>query len=212
MDKVSLLCAMDRHMLEEFSRRTTQGLEQHTLFRLMLGPLHTFLEINVNKEVEKDRQVILHAASLVQAGTFPTQQDIQHLLAMARDIDRDFLHDIAVFPLNISIDYHEIEPIRQQRIKSLLNESHHFFRLWQTMSCLRNAVAIQYEAQQFAKLLFDMLHLYSQETRLLSHSVRMPGVLAIARDSLTQTVYVVMESVARQLSQELAARLYRRPV
>jgi hypothetical protein len=201
---------MDRYMLEEFSRRTAQGLRQHTLFRLMLGPLQSFLEINVNKEVEKDRQVILHAASLVRAGKFPTQQDTQHLLDLARDIDRAFLQQIEILPVHLSIQYHDIEPIRQQRIQCLLNESHQLLRQWQTMTCLRNALAMMYDVQPFSKLLFDILHLYSLETKMLSHSVRMPGLIAFARDSVTQTVYVVMESVARQLSDELAGRLFRR--
>lgn len=209
MDKVSLLCAMDRYMLEEFSRRTTQGLKQHTLFRMMLGPLRSFLDINVNKEVEKDRQVILHAASLVQAGKYPTQQDIQHLLGLARNIDQAFLQQVMVLPIDLNIHYQDIEPIRQQRIQSLLHESHQLFRQWQTMTCLRNALAMMYDTPQFAKLLFDVLHLYSLETKLLSHSVRLPGLIAFARESLTQTLYLVMESVARQLSQELAGRLYR---
>ena len=210
MDKVSLLCAMDRHMLEEFSRRTTQRLKQHTLFRLMLGPLQSFLEINVNKEVEKDRQVILHAASLVQDEKFPTQQDVQHLLSLARDIDRVFLQQAAIFPANIAIDYQDIDPLRQQRIQCLLNESHQLLRQWQTMTCLRNALAVLYDTEQFRKLLFDILNLYTLETKMLSQSVRMPAVLSFASESLTQTVHVVMESVARQLSEELSGRLFRR--
>jgi hypothetical protein len=209
MDKANLLCAMDRYMLEEFSRRTTQGLKQHTLFRLMLGPLRSFLEVNVQKEVEKDRHVILHAASLVQAEKFPTQQDTQHLLNLARDVDRAFLQQTEGLPLEITIDYRDIDPLRQQRIQILLTESHQLFRQWQSMTRLRNALAMLYDAPQFAKLLFDILHLYSLETKLLSHAVRLPGIIAFARESLTQTLYIVMESVARQLSQELAGRVFR---
>ena len=197
-------------MLEEFSRRTTQGLKQHTLFRLMLGPLQSFLEINVNKEIEKDRQVILLAASLARDDRFPTQLDVQRLLAMSRDIDRAFLQQAAVFPVNIAIDYQDIDPLRQQRIQCLLNESHQLLYQWRNMTCLRNALAVLYDAEQFRKLLFDILHLYTLETKMLSQTVRMPAVLSFATESLTQTVSVVMESVARQLSNELSARLYRR--
>ena len=209
MDKVKLLCAIDRYMLEEFSRRTMQGVRQHTLFRLMLGPLHAFLDLNVNKEVEKDRHVILHAASLVESDKFPTRQDTQHLLELARDIDRAFLRQAGIFPVDLDIRYQEIEPIRQQRMQSLLTESHQLFREWQTKSSLRKAMAALYDAPQFAKLLFDILHLYSLETKLLSHAVRLPGVLAIARESMAQTVYVVMETVARQLAEELSIRIFR---
>lgn len=210
MDRAGLICAMDRYMLEEFSRRTIQGLKKHALFRLMLGPLRDFLESNVNKEIEKDRQVILQAASLVQADKFPTGQDTQHLLELAREIDRAFLQQTVLMPVELNLQYRDIEPIRQQRIQYLLNESHQLLRQWQSMSCLRNALAVLYDAPQFAKLLFDILHLYSLETRLLSHAVRLPGLFTFARDSLSQTVYVVMESVARQLSDELAGNLFRR--
>jgi hypothetical protein len=209
MDRVSLLCNMDRYMLEEFSRRTTQGLKQRSLFRLMLGPLQSFLDINVGKEIEKDRRVILHAASLVEDEKFPTQQDVQHLLALARDIDRAFLQQTVVVPVDITIEYQDIEPVRQQRIQCLLRESHQLLRQWREMRCVRNALADMYAAEQFRKLLFDILHLYSLETKLLSHCVRMPTVLSFASETLSQTVYVVMESVARQLSEELAHDLYR---
>jgi hypothetical protein len=201
---------MDKHMLEAFSRRTAEGLKQHTLFRMMLGPLQSFLEVNVSKEVEKDRQVILLAASLVEDGRFPTRLDVQRLLAMARDIDRAFLQQAAIFPVDLIIDYQDIEPVRQQRIQNLLNECHQLLRQWRTMTCMRDAMAALYDADQFEKLLFDFLNLYSLETKMLSHSVRMPAVLSFARESVTQTVYVVMESVARQLANELASRLYRR--
>ena len=197
-------------MLEEFSRRTTQGLKQHTLFRMMLGPLQSFLDINVSKEVEKDRQVIQLAASLVRDEKFPTQQDVKHLLALAHDIDRAFLQQTTIFSMNLVIEYQDIEPIRQQRIQHLLNESHQLLRQWKTMTCLRNAMAVLYDAEQFRKLLFDILHLYSLETKMLSQSVHMPAVLSFARESLAETVYVVMESVARQLSVDLTGRLYRR--
>lgn len=209
MDRVTLLCDMERYMLEEFSQRTNETLRRQTLFRIMLGPFQNFLELNVSKEAEKDRRVIQHAAGLVQAGTFPTQQDIQHLLAVARDIDHAFLKQTVILPVKLSIQYPLIEPIRQQRIQSLLTETHQLLRQWKGMTCLRNALAIQYDAPQFSKLLYDLLHWYSLETRLLSQAVRLPGLLSLARESLGQTVYVTMESVARQLADELAGRLFR---
>lgn len=210
MNRVDLLCAMERYMMEEFSRRTTEGLKRHTLFRLMLGPFESFLSINVRKEVEKDRQIILQAASLSSAAQFPTQQDIQRLTESARAIDQNFLTQAAGFPINITINYHDIEPVRRQRIQRIMAESHALFRQWQNPIRLRTALAERYDAQQFRKLLYDILHLYSLETRLLSNSIRMPGVLTIARDSVARTVFEVMEAVAGQLAAELTGRLYRR--
>ncbi|MBI1424188.1 MAG: hypothetical protein GC149_12020 [Gammaproteobacteria bacterium] len=208
MNRVSLLCALDRYMLSEFCQRSAQSLNQRKLFRLMLGPLRRFLESNVQKEIEKDRQVILRAASLVQADRFPTGQDVQYLLKLARDIDRGFLEQTSHLPVDIAIPYQDIEPIRQQRMQIILNESHQLLRDWRLHHGLRRTFAAVYTAPQFAKLMFDVLHLYSLETKELSQSVRLPGIIAFARDSMTQTVYMVMESVARQLAQELTIRIY----
>lgn len=209
MDRARHLCDMERFLLEECSRRSTRVLSRQMLFRIVLRPLQGFLHANVDKEVEKDRQVILHAASLVQAGTYPTQQDVQHLLDVASDIDQAFLEQTVILPMKLAIQYPLIEPIRRQRIQSLLYESHQLLRQWQQTGSLRKALALQYDAQQFSKLLYDILHLYGLETRLLSHAARLPGILAFTRDSLSQTVYVAMEAVARQLAGELAARLFR---
>lgn len=209
MDRVTLLYDMERYMLEEFYRRTSSILRRQTICRVMLGPMQQFLQLNVDKEAEKDRHVIQCAADLVQAGTFPTQQEIQHLLALARDIDEAFLKQAVILPMKLSIQYPLIEPIRRQRIHSLLNETHQLLRQWQGMTCLRNALAILYDVPQFSKLLYDLLHLYSLETRLLGQAVRLPGLLAWARESLSQTVYVAMEAVARQLADEQAAWLFR---
>lgn len=204
MDRVKRLCKMERFMLEEFSRRTTRALFKQMLFRFVFRPFQNFLNANVDKEVEKDRNIILHAAGLVQTGTYPTQQDIQHLLDLARDIDQAFLKQI-ISPVKLTIEYPLIEPIRKQRIQLLLNESHRLLRQWQQTGSLRKALAVKYDEQQFRKLLYDILHLYSLETRLLSHATHLPGILAFARDSLSQTVYVTMEAVAHQLAEELAA-------
>lgn len=209
MDKAGLLCVMDRYMLEEFSRRTIVGLKKHAFFHLLLGTLRDFLKKNVEKEIEKDRHVILHAASLIQADKFPTGQDTQHLLVLARDIDRAFLHQAMKLPVELTIQYQEIESIRQQRIQRMLQEAHQLFREWKDKRLFRQALCMHYDSPQFAKLLFDILHLFSLETRLLSQSVRLPGLISIARESLIQTVYVVMDSVARELANEIARRVYR---
>ena len=51
-------------MMEAFSQRTVEGLKGYTLFRLALPAFQSFLDINVGKEVEKDRVVISRAASM----------------------------------------------------------------------------------------------------------------------------------------------------
>ncbi len=47
---------------------------------------------------------------------------------------------------------------------------------------------------------------------MLSHSVRIPQLLTLARDKLTGTIYSEMESIAAELASELTRKVYRRSV
>jgi len=210
VNKAGLLCNMNQFMMEEFSRRTITGLQQHTLFKLMLPAFNSFLEMNVRKEVEKDRQVILRAAALYQSGTTPTDEDVRGLLQQAKAIDQDFLRQISVFPITVNIDYAGIEKVRQQRVQRLLNESHRILTQWASTAQLTAAIAALYDRDEFNVILYDILNLYSHETRLLSHSVRIPSLLFVARDALTQKVSATMQTVAKSLAKEMSGRLYRR--
>lgn len=207
-NRAELLCEMDQRMLQEFHQRTLQGLRRHTLFQLLARPLREFYEINIRKEAERQRRIILHAAGLIQADKFPTQLDTQHLLGVARDIDRAYLHGRDFQPLPGDVQQMDIDPLRLSVIQGLLSESHQLLQQWQTMRCLRNALAMQYDTEQFAKLLYDLLHFYAQEARLLGHYVRLPAVTALMRESLIETGYLVMQAAARSLSQQAAAELF----
>ena len=87
MDKVRLLCATDGRMMQEFSARTVRRLEDHSLFRLLLPVFRSFFEINVRKEIEKDRLAILRAANVQRAGGTPGAADVEALLQ--QDARRD---------------------------------------------------------------------------------------------------------------------------
>lgn len=210
MNRVETLCAMNRFMMESFSERTVQGLAQHTLFRLALPPFQSFLDINVSKEVEKDRRVITRAGQLHEAGTRPEAGHVSALLGEAREVDESFVRKAAVFPININIQYHDIEHYRRQRIELMLNTSHRLLGLWQQARSFRSAVGEAYDAAGFQELLHNILGLYAMETRSLSRSIRLPGLISMARDAVTQTITDVMEQEAKSLSQSLANRIYRR--
>jgi hypothetical protein len=201
---------MSRVMMETFSRRTVEGLKSYTLFRLALPPFQSFLNINVGKEVEKDRLVILHAAGLHQSGTLPDSGHVATLLQQAREIDQTFVRKAAMFPIDIRIQYQDIERYRQQRIELLLQTSYRILAQWQDVSSFRAAVKELYGETQFRKLLHDILRLYAMETRMLSRSVRIPHLLSLARDAVTQTITNVMEQEAEALAKSLAHVVYRR--
>ena len=84
MNRVNVLCAMNRFMMEAFSQSTVEGLKAHTLFRLALPPFQSFLNINVGKEMEKDRRVIAQAAKVLLSGTKPGPGHVATLLQEAR--------------------------------------------------------------------------------------------------------------------------------
>lgn len=210
MNRVNVLCAMNRVMMETFSQRTVASLKAHTLFRLALPPFQSFLDINVGKEVEKDRMVIALAAKVHQAGAKPDPSHVAALLQEARQIDQSFVRKAAVFPIDIQIQYQDIEHYRQQRIELLLQTSYRILSQWQDMSSFRAAVNKLYNEAQFRDLMHDILRLYAMETRMLSRSVRIPHLLSLARDAVTQTISNVMEQEAEALAKSLAHTVYRR--
>lgn len=210
MDKVSALCAMSGTMMREFSARTAMRLEDYALFKLLLPVFRSFLEINVRKEVEKDRLVIQRAAAAQRAGGAPGPADLKPLLQQAREIDRQFLHQAAVFPVDIQIEYRDIEQIRARRIEKLLAAAYALIARWEATPHFHTAVAGLYTREEFESLLREILLLYSTETKALSRSVRIPQILNIARDSVSDAVYTVMTGVADDLAGELTRQVYRR--
>lgn len=196
-------------MLEAFSQRTVEGLKSYPLFRLALPPFQSFLDINVAKEVEKDYIVIARAGELQQSVTTPGPVDVTALLQEAHEIDQNFLDKVAKFPVNIDIQYQDIERYRQQRIEILLQTSYRILTQWQGVSSFRTAVKKLYTEKQFRDLLDNVLKLYASETRMLSRSVRIPSLLALARDSVTQTITGVMQQQAEALAKSLAHTVYR---
>ena len=201
---------MNRFMLQAFSQRTVEGLKSHTLFRLALPPFQSFLDINLSKEVEKDRTVITRAFELHQSAIQPGPDHVAALLQEARKIDQTFLRKATVFPIDIQIQYQDIEQYRQQRIELLLQTSYRIFNQWQDVNSFREAIYELYNEKQFQDLLHNLLRLYARETRMLSRSVHLPSLLSLARDSVTQTITDVMQQAAEVLARSLARSVYRR--
>lgn len=197
-------------MMQEFSKRTAAQLGDYTLFKLLLPAFRAFLDINVRKEIEKDRLVIMRAADAQRVGSAPQEADIQRLLQQAREIDQKFLQQAAVFPVNIHIEYRDIEAFRRCRIERLLALAGSLLAQWEVTPRFRAAVAHLYSRAEFESLLREILELYSAETKMLSRSVHIPQIFNFARDSLSETVHTVMVSVAKGLAAELTRKVYRR--
>lgn len=197
-------------MMRSFSDRTCDALKDHAFFRLLLPPFQSFLDTNVKKEEEKDLFVISTAYRARQEGIPLEEIPIAPLLQEARKIDQKFLQQASMLPITINIQYGDIEQIRRQRMEQLLSAAYRLFQQWEGTPRVRTAFAHLYSREEFSELLRGILHLYIQETIILSHSVRLPRLIGMARDKVSDTVYSVMENVSQRLVTDLTRIMYRR--
>jgi hypothetical protein len=207
MDRVAALAALDRRMLEDFSRRTTARLREALPLRVALPSLGTFLAQNVEKEIRKDGLVIRRAAEALTSGAPPGPAAASEVLDATRRIDREFLQRVAKFPVRIEIPYERVAPLRLERIRRGLDLAYCILDAWRHGRKLRDA----FDRKGYERRLLELLELYARETQALSHSVRLPALVAPLQDLLAQHLQETMNEVARRLAADLAAALHRGP-
>ena len=64
-------------------------------------------------------------------------------------------------------------------------------------------------AAQLENLLRDLMRLYAEETRLLSHAVELPKLLVPAREKIAHRLLHIMREVGARLAGDLARLVYR---
>ena len=110
MKRAHSLARLNGRILATYSRRTTTALRAALPLRLALPHLEPVLALNVEKEVEKDRLVILRAREHA-ADTAPDWNELlPQLLQATKEIDRLFLARVGRFPVEIVVRYDEIMP------------------------------------------------------------------------------------------------------
>jgi hypothetical protein len=206
MDRVAALAALDRRLLEEFSRRTTGRLREALPLRVVLPHLGTFLAQNVEKEIRKDGLIIQRAAAALASDAPPGCATAREIFDATRQIDREFLQRVGPFPVRIEIPYERIEPLRLERIRHGLDLAYRVLDAWRHGRKLRDA----FPQGECERRLLGLLGLYAQETHALSHSVRLPALLAPLQDLLAARLQEIMADVGARLARDLAAALHRR--
>ena len=206
MNRAAALAALNRRLLETFSRRTTSALRTILPLRVALPRIEPFLDLNVAKEVRKDALVIERAAQALAQCALPGRDLVERILAEGRAVDREFLGDVARFPVRIEIPYARIEPLRRQRIERGLELAWRILDGWGRRRRLREILP----REELEARLREILVLYAQETQALSHSVRLPGLLATLRDRLAKALLGVMQEAAAGLATDAARRIHRR--
>jgi hypothetical protein len=203
MDRSDALVALDRKILEAYSRRTTNMLRAALPLRLALPHIEPVLARNVAKEMQKDALVIRRAGEALDAGSPPSREALHRLLDATKEIDQAFL-------LRIVIPYEEIVPVRLERIERLSGAAYRVLGAWQGESGVRAAMQASYPRVELERLLLDLLQLYALETRILSRSVRLPALLAPLRERIAQSLQGIMNDMAKRLAAELVGVVYRR--
>ncbi len=210
MDRAHILAALDRRILEAFSRRTVDTLRATLPVRLALPHVERVLALNVGKEAQKDALVIRCSAEALAAGSPPGRETVQRLLDETKKIDRAFLDRIGTFPVGIRIRYEDVTPVRAQRIERLLSTAYRVLNAWRAGRGIRRVLRASYPQPELEHDLHEMLKLYALETNALSRSVRLPLLLTPLRDQLASGLYRVMNSTAMRLASDLARDVYRR--
>lgn len=206
MDHAVALAGLNRRLLEAFSHRTIGALRQILPLRVALPRIEPFLALNVAKEVKKDALLVRRAAEALAQGTPPGPALARQILDEVRTIDRDFLGDVVRFPVRIEIPYARIDPLRLQRIGRGLELAYCILDGWRRGARLRAALP----RDELERRLRELLGLYAQETQALSHSVQLPGPLAMLRERLARGLLRVMQDAALQLAADAARAVHRR--
>jgi hypothetical protein len=204
-----MLSAVNRRIIEIFSRRTVEALRAVLPVRLALPHLEPLLALNVAKEADKDAIVIRCGAEALVTGSPPGPETVRRLIEETKSVDRAFLDRIGAFPVGIVIRYEEVAPVRSQRIERLLFTAYRILDAWRTASGLRTALRAAYPQAELDRELHDMLRLYALETNALSRSVRLPALLTPLRERLASGLNSVMNAAARQLASDLSRVVYR---
>jgi hypothetical protein len=208
VNKYRLLCAASAWMMHEFNGQTLAALKHNAFFKLLLPPFSGFLLNNVQKEIQKDHAVIEVACQSSRQQLPPGDQEILGLLQMAREIDRRFVRKTHIPSIGIQIRHEEIETIRAERMRLLLDGLYQILRQWEKQPGLRKAVKAVLNRGQFHGLILKILFLYINETQLLSNSIKLPLTLRRARDSALRTVTAAMQGAATKVADECTAIMF----
>jgi hypothetical protein len=198
LDRVATLSALDRRMLQEFSRRTIARLREALPLRIVLPRLEPFLAYNLEKEIRKDRAMIERAAAAAAAGASPAAEAASEVLAEMKRIDREFLHEVRWFPVRIDVPYASIDPLRRQRVELGLELAFRVMRAWRGGRKMRSA----FSKRELEARLQSLLELYARETQALARCVRLPAPLEPLRERLARALLEAMKAVAHSVTRE----------
>lgn len=209
MDKVQLLCDEDKVMLTEFSRRALEHITGRTLNSMHLPFITGYVNANVEKEFHKDRIIIEYAAAACAASVRVDDLDVDDVFEKTKAADKTFIKGLVIPSLVVSIRYEDIADIRKNRIRCLSKSVYDLLHDWDDSVSFKSRARQAWPEQKFRAILTEILHLYNQETRLLSSSVKFLHPFNKALNYFAEPVFEAMEDAAEELTADCAARIYR---
>ena len=208
MDKIGILCEKDRVMMEEFSSRSLDRIRGNSLVLTSLPFFSSYFAANVKKEVDKDRLIIEEAAQAFQAGKPVCDLDLEEIFEKTKAVDKQFLQSLRIPSFSLSVRYGDIADIRIQRIWRISRAVYELLREWPDTGSFADIVRKVYSGKEFKDIIMDILRLYNQETRMLSHSIRLIPPFNSAMSSLTETLFQAMESVTEDVADTYTTQLF----
>ncbi len=202
MNKTDVMCEKDRAMMQEYSRRSLGRVTGHSL--LFFFP--TYLQGNVQKEIEKDRLIIEEAASAFAAGQAACDLDLEVVFEKTKKIDKAFLDRLMIPSFSISVRYSDIADIRIQRIWRLSKTVYSLLGNWQNTASFTDAVRTAYSEKEFKDIIVEILHLYNLETRMLGEAIHSPFRKAIR--AYLETLFHAMEETMEEMATAYTIEIY----
>ncbi len=210
MNKTSILCSRDSDILHDFSKRCVDRLLDRSVAGMPLPFVRTYMNANVEKEVNKDCMIIEHAVSRHHEGSECCDYDIEELFDMTKRVDKAFLRKVTIPSLSVKIRYEDIAAIRKARIDLLSRVVHALLESWKGDDPIEDAVRSAYGPREFREVMTDILHLYNLETKNLGRSISLFGPLRVAVNAFAEMLYRTMEEVMTQMVDEYVKSVYGR--
>ncbi len=207
MDRASVLCEKDSTMMFEFSRQSLERIGNPSLLFSVLPFLSAYLDANVKKEVDKDRLIIEEAASACAAGRPVCDLDLEDIFDKTKDIDRVFLKRLP-FSSSLMVCYSDFADIRLRRIWRIAKTVYALLEHWQDAGTFGDAVKNAYTEDKFRGIIVEILHLYSEETRMLGRSLRLLPPVNTAAQKFTESLFRAMEEVTTDIAEQYSRKIF----
>lgn len=208
MDKVAILCDKDRILMEDFSRQSLNRMSSHTTLLGSLPFFSAYQDANVKKEVDKDRLIIREAAGAFETEKPVCDLDLEEIFEKTKEVDKVFLNKLLIAPFTLSVRYSDFADIRIQRIWLIAKTVYALLAHWPEGASFTDAVRNTYKEKNFKDILSEILHLYNEETRMLSQSIRHLGPLRSVVSSYNNALYQAMEDVRENITVSAVQRIF----